>query len=183
MPKVYLIRHAETQETREDRFFWPLSDRGEEQAHAIAGAPFWDEIQAIISSDESKAIATVSHIVHERRIPLFYDPRLRELKRPDERVEDYEARVLEVFQKPAMTVGGWERAVDAQARMIACFEEMVARYGETPFAMVSHGMTLALLIATLQNTVGYAFDIWQTLGFGTVVLVERDERPAGAAAV
>ncbi|MBI5878828.1 MAG: histidine phosphatase family protein [Chloroflexi bacterium] len=178
MPKVYLIRNAETQATHEDPAFWPLSDRGEEQARMIARLPFWDAVTAIVSSDESSALATVSQIVFDRRLPLFHDVRLRELKRTSEHLEDPESRVLEVMQKPALSIGGWERATDAQTRATACFQELVDRYGEATFAVVSHGMTLALLLGVLQESVGYAFDIWQSLGHGSVVLVERDDAPA-----
>lgn len=182
MPKVYLVRAVETQETHEDPMFWPLSERGEDQAKMIARLPLWDEVQAIVTSDESSAIATVSQIVRERRKPLFHDARLRELKRTTEHLEDPEARILEVMQKPALSIGGWERAADAQARMAACFDDLVARYGETPIAVVSHGMSLALLVSMLEESVGYAFDYWQSIGHGTVILVERNEPPAATPA-
>jgi len=182
MPKVYLIRAVETQETHEDPMFWPLSERGEDQAKMIARLPLWDDVQAIVSSDESSAIATVSQVVRERHKPLFHDARLRELKRTTEYLEDPESRILEVMQKPALSIGGWERAADAQARATACFHDLVARYGETPFAIVTHGMTIALLVSVLEESVGYAFDFWQSIGHGTVILVERSQPPAGTPA-
>lgn len=173
MPKVYLIRHAETERTGDDAFYWPLSARGEEQVGLLARQAFWDEISAVVSSDEPKSLATVARTARERGLPVHLDARLRELRRTPEHLEDYEARVLEVLQKPALGIGGWEPAADAQRRVSACFDELVARYGETPFAVVSHGMSLSLLIASLQETPARAFDIWQTLGFASVVLVER----------
>lgn len=178
MSRIYVIRHAETEQAGDDAFYWPLSEQGEEQARLLARQPFWSEVQAIVASDEPKAIATISQIAFDRRIPMFLEQRLRELKRTSEHIEDYEARVLEVFQKPAINVGGWERAADAQARALACFDELVKRYEATPFAIVSHGMLLSLLLASLQNMLGYTFELWQSLGFASVILVERDDQPS-----
>ena len=174
MTKVFIIRHAETEPTGEDAFYWPLSERGEEQARLLGGQSFWDEVKAIVTSDEPKAIATVSRIAFERQIPMFTNPNLRELKRTPGWLEDYEARVLEVLQKPALSIGGWERAADAQARMVACFDELVKKFDPRPFVIVSHGMAISLLLASLQNMMGYVFDIWQNLSFAEVILVERD---------
>ena len=174
MPKVYLIRHAETERTGDEAFYWPLSARGEEQTGMLREQAFWDEVRAVISSDEPKALATVTRTARERGLPVHLDARLRELRRTPEHLEDYEARVLEVLQKPTLSIGGWERAADALQRVRACFDELVVRYDEAPFAVVSHGMALALLIASLQETPTRAFDIWQTLGFASVVLVERN---------
>jgi broad specificity phosphatase PhoE len=173
MHKVYLIRHAEPKREGDDATEWVLSENGEEQVEQLARQSFWDEIKLIVSSPEKKALATVHSIALERRMPLLIRDELRELKRTSERIDDYEARVLEVFEKPALSIGGWERAADAQARIIACFEELVQAHGESPFAIVSHGMVLSLLLATLENAVGYAFDIWQSLGFASVTVAER----------
>src|SRR5512134_2828421 len=106
MPKVYLIRHAETEPTGDDAFYWPLSTRGEEQVTLLARQPFWDEIKAVVSSDEPKALATVTRTARERGLPVFHDQRLRELRRTPEHLDDYESRVLEVMQKAAQGIGG-----------------------------------------------------------------------------
>ena len=173
MTKIFLVRHAETEQGEGDATLWPLSEHGLKQVQSLAQQPFWSEVKAIISSDELKAVSTVDRIAFDRKVPLFMHPGLRELKRTPEWLDDYEARVLEVFQKPAESVGGWERAADAQARILATVEELIAKYDPEPFAIVSHGMVMALLLASVNNIMGQVFDIWQDLGFATVVLMER----------
>jgi broad specificity phosphatase PhoE len=173
MTKIFLVRHAETEQSHDDATLWPLSDHGEKQVQSLAQQPFWSEVKAIIASDEPKAVSTVDRIAFERKIPLFVHPGLRELKRTPEWIEDYEARVLEVCQHPALSIGGWERAADAQARILATVDELIAKYDPEPFAIVSHGMVLSLLLASVNNMLGQVFDIWQQLGFATVVLMER----------
>ena len=173
MTRVYLIRHAETVCTADDPALWPLSERGEEQARMLGAQSFWDEVKAIISSDEFKAVSTVQTIAFDRKIPLYMHGGLRELHRTPGWIEDYEARVLEVFQKPALSIAGWERAADAQARMLAAFEELLTKYDQTPIAIVSHAMVLALLLASVNNVMGQVYDIWQQFSFGDVVLMER----------
>jgi len=120
------------------------------------------------------AHATVSAIAFERRIPLHTHHGLRELRRAPIWLEDYEARVLEVFQKPALSVEGWECAADAQARILATLDELMLKFDGQPFAVVSHGMVLALLLASVNNRLGQVFDMWQQLGFAAVVLMERE---------
>ena len=101
-------------------------------------------------------------------------PGLRELRRSAVWLEDYEARVLEVFQKPELSIDGWERASDAQARILTTLDELLLKFDGEPFAIVSHGLVLALLLATVNNRLGQVFDIWQQLGFGNVILMERE---------
>ena len=174
MAKVYLVRHAETEPAGGDATLWTLSEQGEEQVRALGRQPFWSEVKAIVSSDEPKAIATVSPIAAQYAIPLLMHPGLRELRRQPVWLEDYEARVLEVFQKPALSVEGRERATDAQARILTTLDELLLKFNGEPFAIVSHGLVLALLLATVNNRLGQVFDIWQQLGFGNVILMERD---------
>ncbi len=173
MTKMYLIRHAETERTHDDPTLWPLSERGEEQVKLLAAQPFWSEVKAIITSDEPKAIATVKDVAFERGIALFTRDCLRELKRTHEWIDDYDERVRDVFAQPAVSRGGWERATDAQARILSCVEALMQQYDPQAFGVVSHGMVLALLLASLNNMHGHTFELWQQLGFASVTLMER----------
>ena len=176
MPKIYLIRHAETQQdTGAEASQWVLSERGEEQVELLSQQSFWAEVKAVISSPERKAIATVQDIAFEKKIPFSTHDCLRELQRTPEYIADYDARVLEVFEQPARSIGGWERAADAQARIMRCVEELIAAHAEAPIAICSHGMALALLLAAMYNEMGYVYDYWQALGFASVTLAEREQ--------
>ena len=174
MTKIYLVRHAEAEPAGNDAALWPLSERGEEQVRTLAAQSFWDEVNAIVSSDEPKAFATVSPIAFERQIPLHTHSGLRELRRTPIWLEDYEARVLDVFQRPELSIEGWERAADAQARILATLDELLLKFDGQPFAVVSHGIVMALLLATVNDRLAQVFDIWQQLGFAEVILMERE---------
>jgi broad specificity phosphatase PhoE len=173
MTKVYLIRHAETEKAGDDATLWPLSAEGEAQVKRLAAQPFWDDVKAIITSDEQKAVATIHQIAADRGLPVLMHPGLRELHRAPLWLDDYQARVLEVFQHSALAIGGWERAADAQARILTTMDELILKYDPQPFAVVSHGMLLSLLLASINNRMGQEFDIWQQIGFANVVLMER----------
>ncbi len=173
MTKIFLIRHAETEPTGDDATLWPLSERGESQVRELTAQPFWDEVKAIICSDEQKAVATVQSIAFEHGIPLYTRSCLRELARTPGIIGDYAARVQEVFAKPALSVGGWERAADAQARIVACIHGLIQEFDAAPFAIVSHGMLLALLLAAMQSELGNTFEIWKSLPFASVRLIKR----------
>jgi broad specificity phosphatase PhoE len=56
------------------------------------------------------------------------------------------------FAQPDQAVRGWERAVDAQRRVVAAFDAVLAlprRDGD--IAIISHGAVGALLIAALES--------------------------------
>jgi len=82
MKQLYVFRHGETDWNAEGRFQGhmdiPLNDRGREQAQGLVSqlAPFG--LQAILSSDLSRAHETARIVGQGLNVPVLIDPGLRE---------------------------------------------------------------------------------------------------------
>ena len=83
MTTFYLIRHGETQANKagilQGQLDVPLSESGRRQARAVAEALSGVRLDAVYSSDLSRARETAEAIVEGRTCPLVLDRRLREL--------------------------------------------------------------------------------------------------------
>lgn len=133
---------------------WPLSARGMARMRAALGAADWVAgIGAVHCSTERKAIdgaailaghlglrfATHAALGENDRSATLYLPR-----------EEFEATADLFFAHPTQSIRGWERAVDAQARVVAAVERVLARpRPEGDVAIVAHGAVGALLLCAL----------------------------------
>jgi broad specificity phosphatase PhoE len=63
---------------------------------------------------------------------------------------EFEATADEFFAHPEASVCGWERAVDAQTRIVAAMRAVLAAAPPGDVAVVSHGGVGALLLSHLQ---------------------------------
>jgi broad specificity phosphatase PhoE len=66
---------------------------------------------------------------------------------------EFEAVADQFFANPNMSVRGWERAIDAQARIIdAVHRAIAAADTDKDIAILSHGAVGALLLCHLKNS-------------------------------
>jgi broad specificity phosphatase PhoE len=100
---------------------WGLSDIGVARARAAAGARWTQRVTRIVSSAERKAIETAEIIAAPLKIPVEIRERTHENDRsatgflPPPEFEDV---ANQFFARPDESVRGWERARDAQARIV-----------------------------------------------------------------
>ncbi len=82
MKELYVFRHGETNWNAEGRFQGhmdiPLNERGREQARSLIERLRPYQIQAILSSDLSRALETARIAAEGIQVPVFVDPGLRE---------------------------------------------------------------------------------------------------------
>jgi len=134
---------------------WPLSARGRARMAACLARPWVRGIRCIVASQERKALdaaailgaglgiefATLAALGENDRSATGYLPRAE-----FERVAD------EFFAHPERSARGWERAADAQRRIIAAFDTVVALAPPAgDIAIVSHGAVGALLLCHLEG--------------------------------
>ena len=172
---LYLVRHAQTQQTLLPAETWPLSDTGIQQVRKLAELPFWSEVHLICSSWEPKAIQT-AQIVAERHnfsVEPVFD--LRELRRTGDRAADYEAAVREVLENPLKSYHGWEPAGEAQTRIVTAIERVLMLHEDKTLAVVSHGLALTLYLAYLTDTQPTS-DLWHSLPFASAIQVDPEAR-------
>lgn len=131
---------------------WPLSERGRARMAAALVAPWVAGIRAIHCSTERKAIdgaemlaahlglgfETHADLGENDRSATGYLPRL-----------EFEATADLFFAHPTESIRGWERAVDAQARIVAAVDRLLAAPVAGDMAIVAHGGVGALLLCAL----------------------------------
>jgi 2,3-bisphosphoglycerate-dependent phosphoglycerate mutase len=178
MALVYLVRHAHVSPIEgQPAADWPLSERGRQQAEAIALLPFWKEVRAIYCSPESKAQATVAPAAARHGLAVTTVAALRELERPLGLLPDYQGAVAACFAQPEVSVGGFEPAGQVRRRMT----EAIFRFAEQqegPIAIVSHGLSFSLFLAGLQGKAAPTLEEWRSIPMPGWALYEL---PAGRA--
>lgn len=140
-PEVAVV--AETPITK-----WKLSNRGRERAEAFATNSFLSDLTAIWASTERKALETAEILARPRRIPVMTDPCLGENDRSGTGFlppAEFEACADRFFSSPIESHRGWERAADAQSRIVDAVTDIVAGHPGGDLAIVSHGAVGTLL--------------------------------------
>lgn len=124
---------------------WGLSPVG----RARAGAWRAPAACPVVSSTERKAIETAELVADGRSVEQ--DPALGEIDRSATGylpLDEFDAVVEAFFARPSESVRGWERAVDAQERIVAAVRSHACA-GDV--VLVSHGAVGALLLASLSG--------------------------------
>ena len=148
---------------------WPLSARGVARMRAALGQPWTRALAAIWASTERKATDAAA-ILAEPRGGLFHT--LASLGENDRAATGYlpraefEATADLFFAHPEASIRGWERAIDAQRRIVGAFDAVLAAApAEGDTAIVAHGGVGALLMCALEGVpISRAHD--QPLGNG-----------------
>jgi broad specificity phosphatase PhoE len=134
---------------------WPLSELGRTRMHKILDHPWVSEVTAIYSSAEQKAIDGAAILGDHLSLPVGQVHALGENDRTSTGFlapAEFEQVADEFFARPGQSVRGWERAVDAQARILAAVREIVATDTTAgSIAIVSHGAVGALLYCAIAG--------------------------------
>jgi broad specificity phosphatase PhoE len=128
---------------------WGLSDKGRARMAAFAASDTVANVTAVWSSAETKAVEAAALLAARLGLTPAVDEALHENDRtatgflpPDE----FEKVADAFFAAPHASIRGWERAADAQARIVAAVERCLAASPAGDVAIVAHGGvgTLAL---------------------------------------
>jgi broad specificity phosphatase PhoE len=127
---------------------WGLSEIGRARTQAIAGARRLSATTQIISSAERKAIETAEIIAAKLNVHVEVRQAMHENDRsatgflvPDE----FELVANQFFAQPDVSIRGWERAIDAQSRIVREVEHVLARKRPGDVLFVGHGGVGTLL--------------------------------------
>ena len=150
MPTVWLISHPEV---RVDPAVpvpsWSLSEKGRARMMAFCARADLPRFAAIFASEETKAREAAAILAARFGRPVECDAELGENDRsatgfvpPDE----FERLADAFFGEPERSVRGWERAVDAQARIVRAVDRVLAGAVPGNVAIVAHGGVGTLLL-------------------------------------
>lgn len=132
---------------------WPLSDTGRERMEAFAGKLAQSNVDRVWSSAEQKALDGAEILARLLSCPTDADPELGENDRSSTGYvapPEFWEIVGEFFAHPERSVRGWERAVDAQARVVRAIGRIASQADGTT-VIVSHGGVGRLLMANIQG--------------------------------
>ena len=127
---------------------WGLSEVGRARTEAIAGTGRLAGTTQIICSGERKAIETAEIIAAKLNVDVEVRDAMHENDRsatgflvPDE----FEVVANQFFAQPEVSIRGWERAIDAQSRIVREVEHVLARNRPGDVLFVGHGGVGTLL--------------------------------------
>ena len=142
---------------------WGLSDLGAARAELAATRPWVRRLARIVSSAEVKAIETAEILARAAGIGFETVEAMHENDRSATgflKPDDFEKAADRFFAHPQESFRGWERAVDAQARIVGAVSAILEDHDPAaPVAFIGHGGVGTLLICHLLDIpLGHAED-------------------------
>ncbi|MCL6472088.1 MAG: alpha-ribazole phosphatase [Firmicutes bacterium] len=180
--RLYLIRHGETKLNKEFKFIGAtdvaLSDRGLDQAKAVAERLQGEKIKAIYSSDLIRARQTADIISLACSVPVNLTSGLREIDFGYwERLsyDEIDARYPDEFRAwrkdPAgIQIPGGETWEAFKKRVLSAVNSIIKSEKEGHIAVVSHGGPIKMLISHYKGgDIGIFRDFWPSPGSLNIV--------------
>jgi broad specificity phosphatase PhoE len=127
---------------------WGLSPLGKARANAVGCASYLAKTNQIISSGERKAIETAELIGGTLGVSMQVRQEMHENDRSATGFLDpneFEIVTNRFFAEPLVSVRGWERAIDAQSRIVRETEKALAESRPGDVLFVGHGAVGTLL--------------------------------------
>jgi broad specificity phosphatase PhoE len=133
---------------------WGLSDHGRLRAEAMLRQNWIPTIARVVASAERKAIETADILVAHLGVELDVRPGMHE---NDRRATgflppaEFEQVADLFFANPSRSVRGWERALDAQERIMGEVDDILADQTADNIAIIGHGGVGTLLMLALAG--------------------------------
>jgi broad specificity phosphatase PhoE len=152
----YFITHANVAISKEMPVpCWPLSEQGTARMQRGLRQPWVSSVTSIYCSKEQKAIDGARILSEHLSLNHSEVPELGENDRSTTGFlppEEFELVANEFFANPYRSVRGWERAIDAQTRIV----QAISRIADTDrtsgsMAIISHGAVGTLLYCQLAG--------------------------------
>jgi broad specificity phosphatase PhoE len=134
---------------------WQLNARGRARMHAMLNLNWVAGIVHIASSTERKAVDGATILGAHLGLRPVTHPGLGENDRSSTGYlakPEFEAMADAFFAHPEQSVAGWERAVDAQERVVAAVRDVLRGAPVGDVAVVAHGGVGALLLCHLLGS-------------------------------
>lgn len=156
MPVARYLSHPQVEiDADKDVRRWSLNEVGRARVGEIArNTGVLSGTTRVISSDETKAVETASPLAKALGLKVEIQPEMHENDRsatgflpPDE----FEQVADQFFANPNRSIRGWERAVDAQARILRSVSACLSQPATGDVLFVGHGGVGTLLYCALAG--------------------------------
>ncbi|MGX5840699.1 histidine phosphatase family protein [Mesorhizobium sp. ArgA1] len=155
MPIAYYITHPQVQiDANVPVPEWGLSEIGRARASAMLDQPWVGPIRRVVASTERKAIETAEILARHLGLTVELRERMHENDRSATGFlppPEFEAVADQFFANPHKSIRGWERAIDAQQRIVSEVETVLGTAGSGDIAFVGHGGVGTLLLLSLSG--------------------------------
>ena len=155
MPIAYYITHPQVQiDANVPVPEWGLSEIGRARALAMLEQPWVGSIRRVVSSAERKAIETAEILARQLGLTVEVRERMHENDRSATGFlppPEFEAVADRFFANPHKSIRGWERAIDAQQRIVSDVEAVLDAAVGGDIVFVGHGGVGTLLLLSLSN--------------------------------
>ena len=150
MPNAFVISHPEVViDAARPVPSWHLSVLGIERMTKFASSPIVSAMTAIFSSSETKAVEAAQILGQVMHLPVAIRGGLEEIDRSATGflpALEFERTADRFFAEPERSVRGWERAVDAQTRIVRAIDCLLKGPPDGDIAVVTHGGVGTLLL-------------------------------------
>ncbi|RUX88722.1 MULTISPECIES: histidine phosphatase family protein [unclassified Mesorhizobium] len=133
---------------------WGLSDIGRARAFAMLDRPWIGSIRRIVSSAERKAMETAEILATHLRLVIEVRERMHENDRSATGFlppPEFETVADQFFANPHESIRGWERAIDAQHRIVSEVDTVLGTNDADDIVFVGHGGVGTLLLLSLSG--------------------------------
>lgn len=128
---------------------WGLNPRGRKRHQAFARHPCLAGVRSVWSSTERKALDGADITAQHLKVPQHSRVDLHENDRSSTgylKEAEFQATADAFFANPDDSVRGWEPAADAQARVVAALQDVIAKAPSGDIAVIGHGGIGCLLL-------------------------------------
>lgn len=161
--RLIFITHADVQiDPHVPVQHWRLNARGRARHRAFAQNGALTQVTSVWSSAEQKAVDGAEITAAHLHVPYHTCAELHENDRsatgylPE---AEFQATADAFFAHPDQSIRGWERAIDAQTRVVAACKRIVAEAPKGDIAIIAHGGVGCLLVChVLQTPIARAHD-------------------------
>lgn len=155
---IYLVRHAESDQTIRDAKTRPLTEKGLKDAEALAG--FFENIRVtdVFSSPYLRAVQTVAPLAGSRGMSVETDERMREWMggRPFAQ-EMFSARMEKLFSDETSQDGGAESMRALKKRTGEFIMHLLSRRAGGAHVVGTHALALTAAVGNYSGRIGYDF--------------------------
>lgn len=155
MPILYYVTHPQVQvDASVPMPEWGLSDIGRARAFAMLDRPWIGSIRRIVSSAERKAMETAEILATHLRLVIEVRERMHENDRSATGFlppPEFETVADQFFANPHESIRGWERAIDAQHRIVSEVDTVLGTNDADDIVFVGHGGVGTLLLLSLSG--------------------------------
>jgi len=155
MNTIYFVTHPEVViDPQRPVPRWHLSDLGIAAMRSFAASAVVRDVRTVWASTETKAIEAAGILAGALGLAVAVDARLVENDRTSTGFlppAEFQRVADAFFARPEDSVRWWERAIDAQRRVVAAFDAIVTPPAGGDTAIVAHGGVGTLLLCHLSN--------------------------------